>query len=274
MSEFQFKRLVDGKVQSSSDIGEILQAEDISKESWLCVCPHDDDIAMGFGLWMMAAIEAGVDMHLLVVTDGRMGYCSPQQKDTIVQLRRGEMYESYEHYGMKRENIHRLELPDGGITCEQGRRLASDGDVAIVKGYSGLQNAFVDCLRKIRPARVITPSPMDYHPDHQIVYNELMISVFHANGTIWPELGGAIEVPVVYEIAIYCDFPGPPNLELRCDDATFERKVEGIGMYRSQTQIAGLMEQMRAGGAYEYMREVEFQFYSTKTYRGLFLDGE
>ena len=38
------------------------------------------------------------------------------------------------------------------------------------------------------------PSPADYHPDHQVAYNEMQISLFHAAGLIWPELGEPADV--------------------------------------------------------------------------------
>ena len=52
-----------------------------AKETWLFVSPHDDDLVIGAGLWMQAAVAAGIDVQVLVVTDGRMGYCTLEQRD-------------------------------------------------------------------------------------------------------------------------------------------------------------------------------------------------
>jgi LmbE family N-acetylglucosaminyl deacetylase len=117
----------------------------------------------------------------------------------------------------------------------------------------------------------LIPSPTDLHPDHQITHNELMISLFHARGAIWPELGQPLEnVPRVCEMAVYCNFSQPPNLQLRSDQQAFEKKLQSIAAFRSQAQIAQLVESVRAGGPYEYLREVEFLFYSSSIYRPLF----
>jgi LmbE family N-acetylglucosaminyl deacetylase len=118
---------------------------------------------------------------------------------------------------------------------------------------------------------VFVPTSADLHPDHQITHNELMICLFHAAGTIWPELGEPLaDVPKVYELAIYCDFPQAPQYEIRGDPAAFERKLQSIAAYRSQTQIARLVETIRAAGPVEYVRALNFRFYSPTNYKGLF----
>jgi hypothetical protein len=114
------------------------------------------------------------------------------------------------------------------------------------------------------------PGASDYHPDHQIVHNELLISIFHANGKIWPELGEPSELPAVYEMAIYCDFSRDPNLELKADEGRFQLKLDAIAVFQSQQQIAQLVEQVSHGGPYEYFFEMAFEFYSPRNYRGIF----
>ena len=102
-----------------------------------------------------------------------------------------------------------------------------------------MQNAFTYALRQIRPNRVFLPTSADLHPDHRIVHEELLISLFHAQGNIWPELGEPIaEVPKVYEFAVYCDFPEPPQIRI---EATPEHAAKPssrrIRAYASQEQI-------------------------------------
>ena len=98
-----------------------------------------------------------------------------------------------------------------------------------------------------------------------------MISLFHASGSIWPELGPPLlEVPAVYEMAVYCDFREPPNLEIISDAEHFKKKQAGIAAYRSQTQIGALVESVRKAGPYEYLREVQFRLYCAESYKPLF----
>ena len=270
---FQFTRLQDGNKQRLATLQDAIgMAKQGTRETWLFVSPHDDDLVIGAGLWMQAAVLAGVDVQVLVVTDGRMGYCTMEQRDRIADIRKAETYESFEILGVDRKQIACIGYPDGGLYDLQGRRKhRSDDEVQPTQGYVGLCNEFTYHLRRTRPARVFVPTIADLHPDHQIVNNEMMISLFHAAGAIWPELGEPLsDVPAVYELAIYCDFPQPPQLELRSDMATFDKKLLGIAAYRSQLQIAKLVENMRNAGPYEYLREMNFRFYSPNNHNQAF----
>lgn len=268
---FQYTRLENGTKQRIKTLKDAIGMP-AERETWLFVSPHDDDLVIGAGLWMQAAVDAGVDVQVLVVTDGRMGYCTLEQRDSISEIRRRETYESFEILGVGQEQIAWCGYPDGGLYTLQGRRKhRADDEVPALAGYVGLCNAFVHHLRRTRPARVFVPTVADLHPDHQIVNNELMISLFHASGAIWPELGEPLaDVPKAYELAIYCDFPQPPQLEVRADPKAFERKLSGIMAYQSQLQIAKLVEIARNAGAYEYLRELNFRFYSPDNHKSAF----
>jgi len=277
-NEFQFSRLQDGQKQRYEKLQDVIgmkrdQGGQGGRETWLFVSPHDDDLVIGAGLWMQAAVQAGVDVQVVVVTDGRMGYCTIEQRETIADIRRAETYESFEILGVGRQQVAYIGYPDGALYDLQGRRRhrAATDNVAPRQGHVGLCNEFVYHLRRTRPARVLVPTIADLHPDHQITNNELMISLFHASGAIWPELGQPLrKVPAVYELAIYCDFPQPPQLELRSGDEPFRKKLQGIAAYRSQLQIAQLVENIRQAGPYEYLREMNFRFYSPANHRNAF----
>ena len=269
---FSFTRLHDGNKQRIANLSDAIGIPAGQRETWLFVSPHDDDLAIGAGLWMQAAVAAGVDVRVLVVTDGRMGYCTLEQRDHISEIRRRETYESFDILGVAEKNIAWVGYPDGGLYTLQGRRKhRGDDEVQPIEGYVGLSNAFTYHLRRTRPARVFVPTMADLHPDHQVTNNELMICLFHAAGAIWPELGEPLaDVPKVYELAIYCDFPQPPQLELRAGAAEFEKKLAGIAAYRSQLQIAKLVEIIRTAGPFEYLRELNFRFYSPNNHKPAF----
>ena len=134
-----------------------------------------------------------------------------------------------------------------------------------------MQNAITHALRQIRPTRVFLPTGADLHPDHQIVHEEVLISLFHAQGNIWPELGPPIaEVPKVYEFAVYCDFPEPPQIRIRTPPEMLETKLQAILAFASQEQIGTLIEVQRNAGPIEYFRELEFHFYSPQKYHAMF----
>lgn len=269
MPAFQFTRLQDGQKLRTDRLADVVGG-DPAGENWLFVSPHDDDLAIGAGLLMQAAQAAGVHVWVLVVTDGCLGYCTLEQRESIVQIRRAETLESFRMLGIEAEQIAYVDYPDGGLTTYIGRRPARPGERALA-GYVGLQNAFTFHLRRVRPAWVFVPTPTDLHPDHRITHSELMISLFHAGGAIWPELGPPLEkLPRVGELAVYCDFLSPPDWEILAGEAPFEAKLRSIEAYRSQLQIAALVRNVREAGPYEYVRDVAFRLYSAATWRPRF----
>ena len=266
---FQFTRLVHDRPEPQDSFESAFDGTADGPVCWMFVSPHDDDLCIGSGLLIQAAAQAGVDVQCVIVTDGCLGYCAPSQEAEIIEIRREETLRSFEILGVPESQVTFLGFPDGGLTRYIGRRPAIDGEPTTA-GYTGLQNAFTHGLRELRPTRVFVPTRMDLHPDHQITHNELMISLFHASGKIWPELGDPLEVPRVHEMAVYCDFPENPHLEIIGNEAAFEAKLDSILAYKSQLQIAELVEQIRSAGPFEYIRDVEFRLYSPQRYRSLF----
>ena len=278
-----------GRVVTQTSIAAAFSVADIDREHWLFITPHDDDVVLGGGMLLAQAAGAGVHTTVCVVTDGRMGYCRADQRDDIVAIRGAETGRAMEILGGP--DIRRLEYPDCDLPNHAGRRRIAGGAEAGVGGgaataagfespdpredHSGLQNSFTALLRQLRPTRVFVPTGADYHPDHQIVHRELLISLFHATGAVWPELGTPLGAPPpLYEMAIYCDFPSPPTLRLECGAETFDAKLRAIAAFASQEQIAAIVEGVRAAGPFEYFREVPFRLYDSRHYAELFREAE
>ncbi|MFW6250745.1 MAG: PIG-L deacetylase family protein [Alkalispirochaetaceae bacterium] len=242
----------------------------VDGERWLFVSPHDDDIAMAGALLVTAAVEAGVRVSCRIATDGRMGYTAREQRENIVAIRKEETLESFRTLGV--EDVSWYDFPDADLYRHAGRRRATDGASPDVReGYTGLQNSLTWELRALRPHRVIALSGNDYHPDHKLLHQELLISLFHAQGAIWPELGAQLEtVPPLYEIAAYCPFGGEPDYQLQGDGEAFGRKLESIGAYRSQRQIESLLKGIEESGPIEYMRTYPYELYRPARYAPLF----
>lgn len=248
------------KVVSSQDPAEIFRDWIGDREHWLFVSAHDDDIVCGGGLSLLAAVANGIRVSCAVTTNGRMGYCRPEHKDTIHLIRRKEAKESFKLLGIAEENTYLFDYSDSGLERVAGRVFSDDSnDPTVIAGAKGLQNTFTWLLRKTIPNRVFLPVHTDLHPDHRTVHYELLISIFHAQGRIWPELGPSIgQIPKLYEYSTYSDFAAPPDLRVRGDAELLEKKLAGIAAYRSQEQIDLLLNQIRGGGPQEYLREMCF----------------
>ncbi len=235
-------------------------------ERWLFISPHDDDVALGAGLLLQKAVEEGVDLSIVITTDGSMGYRDLAQREGIAEIRRAETIESFALLGVR--DVRWLGFPDCDVARYLGRRRAERGERGAIEGFTGLQNAYVHVLRALRPNRVFLASGSDFHPDHKNVYQEALISLFHAQGDVWPELGPSIEeLPRVYEMPIYRAFDGRPDIEIEADAAHLERKLEAIAVYRSQArQIELLVANLRSSRPLEYLKATDFAFYTPEIY--------
>lgn len=269
--QFEFIRLVESERRVGPTLASVSRHWTEARQCFLFLSPHDDDAIIGGGLMIAAALSEGVPVHVAVVTDGAMGYCSMAEKGRISDIRRKETYASYGLLGVKRQNIHWIGYPDCQLTRYQGRVAAQAGDPDVRQGFTGLQNTFTELLRTVRPTQVFLPTSADLHSDHRIVHSELVISCFHAAGAIWPELGEPLErPPYLHEMAVYCNFPTPPRLQIRAPMAAFKRKLDAIAEFRSQRQIKVLVRLIERGGPLEYLRPVEFELYNSSLYQHMF----
>jgi LmbE family N-acetylglucosaminyl deacetylase len=266
-----FQRLDAGRLIESENPAEVWPDWRGESESWLFISPHDDDIVCGCGLTFLSALRLGVKTSAAVVTNGKMGYCRPEQKETIASIRAEECAASFKMLGLPEGNLHFLCYDDGDLNRQSGRRFdTSDAPYAIC-GSSGLQNSFVWLLRKLRPTRLFLPSVTDLHPDHKFTNTEMMISIFHAQGGIWPELGEPIaETPHLYEYAAYSNLLTPPSIRVCVPDEMLELKLNAIYAYKSQEQIELTIEMQRRGGTKEYLHEVRFDLFEPEKYAPLF----
>lgn len=237
----------------------------VANERWLVISPHDDDAAIAGGLLLKAATEAGARVSVRVATDGRMGYTREEDRADIVEIRRRETIESYETLGVS--DVVWLSYPDSDLALHTGRRRADvAGRLPDVRfGYSGLQNSITAEMRAIRPHRVIVLAETDFHPDHKTVFQESLISFFHASGSIWPELGEPWEIPEegprVYEVVAYTNFAAAPDYRITCPEDVFQAKLNAIASFASQRQIAALVSSIRRAGPIEFFRTVPFDLY-------------
>jgi LmbE family N-acetylglucosaminyl deacetylase len=265
------RRTPDGLVRKTSDIGQLFSDWRGPDECWLFVSPHDDDVVIGGGLTLQTGLAEGAQVHAMVVTDGRMGYCRLEQRRTIVKIRRAEAEKAYQALGLPPDHLRMIECPDCYLNAYRGRHFTTIGEPTEIEGAGGMQNAFTHTLRQVRPNRVFLPTSADVHPTHQIVHEELLISLFHAQGSIWPELGPPIsEVPKVYEFAVYCDFPEAPQIRIETPPELLETKLAAISTFASQEQIGSLVKIQRGVGPVEYLRELAFHFYSPQKYHAMF----
>lgn len=267
-----FDRRTQGKTISSENPADVWTDWQADRERWLFISPHDDDIICGCGLTFTAAVECKLDVHAAVISNGRMGYCTPEQRSNIAEVRRKETQESFAFLGLPKDKLYQFDYDDGNMIQDSGRRFATDLDQPnAIAGAVGLQNTMTWLIRKVCPTRIFLANRLDLHPDHQAVNAEMIISVFHAQGAIWPELGEPIrQIPILYEYATYSDFIQPPTMRLRVSDDLVEKRLQAIALYKSQLQIDLLVQELRKTGGVEYLLEVAFEIFQAGKYESLF----
>ena len=150
--QFEFIRLVGNERRVGQKLGDVSRHWRGKDERFLMVSPHDDDAVLGAGLLIQLAKREHVPVHIMIVTDGSMGYCSMEEKDTIAAIRREETFECYRSLGVPKKNIVWLGFPDCRLNSYRGRDLAGAGDPLDISGYVGLQRTHLRtiCVRYVR----------------------------------------------------------------------------------------------------------------------------
>ncbi|NLE28471.1 MAG: hypothetical protein GX629_02230, partial [Phycisphaerae bacterium] len=73
--EFEFIRLVGNERRVGPTLASVSRHWQGEKECFAFFSPHDDDVVLGGGLMMQLAKRENVPVHIVIVTDGSMGYC-------------------------------------------------------------------------------------------------------------------------------------------------------------------------------------------------------
>jgi LmbE family N-acetylglucosaminyl deacetylase len=245
---FEFFRNQDNTRFESSDIGLLFPDWQMGRENVVFVGAHDDDICLGAGLLVQAVNHFQGKAYFLVVTDGRQGYCSEEEKADIYERRVNEARTSASI--LNAADIVRLDFSDGDLVLHYG----TTNQQLIWR----LTQAFKD----LDATRIVVPTISDAHPDHVYTNEATRICIFHANGGIWD--GRKARITTVLESAVYCPFEGAPDLALRTGHEEFERKLNAIHAYESQRQIADLVERVSSGGSIEIFKTLPAPNYSAK----------
>lgn len=114
--------------------------------------PHPDDETLACGGLLRAASQAGLDIHLVAVTDGEACYPGDVAwtPERLREVRPHEVAQAFEALGV-RAQVQRLCLPDGGV----------GGHVDVIEAalHTLLQPGDL----------VLAPWEQDGHPDHDAV---------------------------------------------------------------------------------------------------------
>jgi LmbE family N-acetylglucosaminyl deacetylase len=204
----------------------------------LAIAAHPDDLDFGSAGSAATWTDAGLDVSYCVVTDGQAGgFDRDVERADIPGIRRDEQRKAADLVGVA--DVEFLGYVDGEVTCTLGLRR----DLSRV-------------IRRMRPDRVICPSPrrdLDRvgrsHPDHLAVGEATMAAVYpdarnpFAHETLLADEG--LEPWIVHEVWLAGD-PEPDTYVDVTD--TYERKLAAILAHVSQHPDAAAIDpRMREG---------------------------
>ncbi len=116
----------------------------VERGPWLVFAPHADDESFGMGGTITKAVQAGIAVHLVVLTDGALGGTSVD----LVEIRKGEANKAATLLGIQKPVF--LGFPDRSLHLDEKtvRRVYEE-------------------ISRIQPAAVFFPGCFELHPDHR-----------------------------------------------------------------------------------------------------------
>ena len=153
------------------------------------VSPHDDDVVIGAGLTFQVGLAEGARSTPWWSRTAGWATAASSSGATSPRSAARKPRSRTRFSACRSTDLRFIECPDCNLNAYRGRHFTTIGAPTEIEGAGGMQNAFTYALRQIRPNRVFLATSADLHPDHQIVHEEVLISLFHAQGNIWPELG-------------------------------------------------------------------------------------
>jgi len=236
---------------ASEEIDLLFPGFDPASEHVVVFSPHDDDAILGAGYLIHALQDLRCPVTVLIFCDGRAGYSTPEEADTIVERRRAETLSAYGVLGLKPERIVRLDLPDFSVVPHLGW--------VMPWGDEGTLTKVVGILRELGATRIVIPNGYREHIDHEATYRSGAYDGPQAGDNILAQYGSPSRVRTTLVYAVWGDFSPEDamlrgrDLEIRANRAVTvgndveEIIAEGIQKFVSQERvIGGIMDARRS----------------------------
>lgn len=198
----------------------------VTNKPALIVAPHADDETFGCGGIMALKSDAGVPVHVLLLTDGGSSHThvAGTNVEELVATRNREMIEACRILGVPADRIYFLDLPDQGLSHLSHQ------------AFNDASTRLATLLRQIEPAELFVNHPFDRHPDHEAGFRIVQHAIAQSGLT-----------PQVFQYPIWLIWKGPmrwtrrpANLRgtIRIDVRSVQdRKNRAIQVYTSQLPV-------------------------------------
>ena len=182
----------------SNDINVLFPDWDHGKECLAVFGAHDDDPLLGAGYAMTAAMDNGAEVYVVIFCQGDCGYSTPQEKDTIVEIRRKENENALAKLGIKKENIIRFEYPDFSLEQFIGKKLST--------GESGLFSKLLEFVRNNGITRAMIPNGYREHIDHTAAFDSCIYNLVQFGDPIISDIGKKQAIKSYLQYSVWSDF--------------------------------------------------------------------
>lgn len=215
-------------------------APEVKAQRAMVVVAHPDDMEFGCGGTVAAWVDEGLEVVLVVATDGSKGSADVEMSsEQLIRIRQQEQRDAAEVLGVR--EVVFLGYPDGYL-----------------EHTLDLRKDIARAIRQFRPDRLITMTPYRSfainayvnHPDHLAVGDATLAAVYPTarDRLTFPDLAaGGLEPHKVREVYVY----GVEHPDCWIDiSATLDRKIAALRKHASQiADMDGMAERMRQRAA-------------------------
>ena len=203
--------------------------------------PHDDDAVLGAAYAILASQAYEAQVFVFIFCDGRAGYSTVAERETIVERRKKETVAAYGKLGIPEENILRYDYPDFSLSPNIGWRLPS--------GKEGTFHQTLPDLRRLGITRLLLPTGYREHADHEATSRIGAFDGPQVGDDILADWGHARPIRSFMEYAVWGDFSpedalvSGANLGVRGNcaivaSAKVEARVaEALAEFKSQQRV-------------------------------------
>jgi LmbE family N-acetylglucosaminyl deacetylase len=187
---------------------------------WLVFAPHGDDETYGMGGTILQATQQGIEIGLIVLTDGALGGGT----DNLVELRQTEVTKACDLLGIK--NYANWQEPDRGLSLTEE-----------------LTATAVAAIAESKAATVFFPGPMELHPDHRMTA-AIVWSALQALGQ------SKVTVPAAYSYEIGVQNPINVLIDITGQRLAKEKVMAVYGSQNSENNYEELVLALDKGRTY------------------------
>lgn len=184
----------------------------------LIFAPHPDDELIGCGGSIVKHLRKDREVFVVFGGDTTAVDCAHMSREDYARERKAEVSNVARVIGVPKENFFLLNEDPWRYNEER------------------LRFAFLDIVRKVKPAICYLPHAQDMHPDHKVVSAAALDAISMAPSPWFRKFGNKDECPPVEVILAYEVWTPieSPNYFEPLDDEVLQKKMQALREYRTQ----------------------------------------